>query len=114
MSQHALIKWCEDPPKWDVVNVKEIRSNREDENDETDTEEGSLVEARYGKSWFPARIIKWGKFLVDNAFKSGGLILCFHVVFCILLLKDGNDFAIFWNAFKGTTKYILCEFVCIK
>ena len=51
--QHALVRWCEDPPKWDVVNVRDIRTQG--------FQIGSQVEARYKDQLYPAIVLRLGK-----------------------------------------------------
>ena len=49
----ALVRWCEDPPKWDVVNVKDIQK--------CDGGVGTVAEVKYKGQLFPAVILEYGK-----------------------------------------------------
>ena len=63
MGLHALIKWIELPPKWDVVPVKDISGT---------LKEGVNVKARFKNKMCPATIIQLGKYLPTNLVLSGG------------------------------------------
>ena len=54
MGLHALLKWIEVPPKWDVVPAKDIRGP---------LKEGAKVEARFKDAMHPATIVQLGKYL---------------------------------------------------
>ena len=50
--QCALVRWCEDPPKWDVVNVKDIHKSKGI---------GAVAEVKYKGQLFPAVILEYGE-----------------------------------------------------
>ena len=53
--QHALVRWCEDPPKWDVVNVKDIKKSNG---------VGAVAEVQFLGQVFPAVILEYGKLII--------------------------------------------------
>ncbi|XP_043205408.1 uncharacterized protein LOC122372342 [Amphibalanus amphitrite] len=57
MGAYALLRWIEEPPKWDVVPVKDVKGP---------LEEGARVEAKFERDMFPAIIVKLGSQAVLN------------------------------------------------
>ena len=59
IGQFAFIKWLEDPPKWNVVPVRHIKSNGE-------LRTGKKVEANWGTSYHSAVVLDLGKFITQH------------------------------------------------
>ena len=51
---YAFVKWLEDPPKWNVVPVKHVKSKGE-------LKTGQVVEVKWGSAYHRARLIDIGK-----------------------------------------------------
>lgn len=58
----AAVRWCEDPPKWDVLSLKDIRGEGLSVLEEADVSVGDSVNVKYGKGWFPAKIVALGMY----------------------------------------------------
>ena len=54
----VAVQWCEDPPKWDVLNLKDVV--------EEDVSVGDTVTAKYGQGRFPAKVIGLGTYLKNE------------------------------------------------
>ena len=61
MTVYVAIKWCEDPPKWDVVAIKEIRGCDLTCLREEDVSIDDTVKVKFGKGWYPAKVVAKGK-----------------------------------------------------
>ena len=47
-----MVKWLEEPPKWDIVSTKDIKGP---------LQEGARVEAKFERDMFPAVIVQLGE-----------------------------------------------------
>ena len=72
----ALVRWCEDPPKWDVVNVKDIVKYKG---------LGAASDVKYKGQLFPAIILELGKLKPGRMLGAGGGVTWGMAVFPVFM-----------------------------
>ena len=81
MGAYALLRWIEEPPKWDIVPARDINGP---------LEEGARVEAKFEGDLFPAVVVKLGKLLFVRSYQSFTIVMLL-VLDPVECTRQGND-----------------------
>ena len=65
MSKFVLIRWIEDPPKWDVVSFNQCEVD-------WDFDVGDTIKVKYGTSTSPAAVLRIGEY--DRGYMSDNIM----------------------------------------